>query len=100
VIFADDVQRLHQLSDQALAAIGLDREEVGAIRQRFTAQRPTAEAADCELQAAGLGAVPNGYLQLRADRGFPDRHDDWVVSGSKSRALIGALAASGPGSGP
>jgi hypothetical protein len=56
------------MSDQVFAAIGLGREAVAVIRQRFTSWPSTARASDRVLEAVGLGTVPSGYLQSRADR--------------------------------
>jgi hypothetical protein len=66
--FADAGQRLDQLPDHAFAAIGLGREDVAIIRQRFTAWPHTAEAAGRALEAAAPGTVPGESPSLRASR--------------------------------
>jgi hypothetical protein len=63
--FADAGQRLDQL--RAFAAIGLGREDVAIIRERFTAWPRTAEAAGRALEAELPESTPRGYPQLRAD---------------------------------
>jgi hypothetical protein len=78
--FADAVQRPDQPPDQVFAAIGLGRQDVAIIRQRFTTWPRTPEAADRALEAGSPEGAQRGPAPLRAGRG--EAQEDAITSSS------------------
>lgn len=66
--FADAGRRLDRLPDQAFAVVGLSREEISAVRQRFTTWPRTAEAAEREARSGSPGSQSPGQWHLSPDR--------------------------------
>jgi Nucleotidyl transferase AbiEii toxin, Type IV TA system len=74
--FADAGRRLDRLPDQAFAAIGLGRDDISAVRDRFTAWPRTAEAADRDPGPASPGSRSPSQRHISPDRDIEQREPE------------------------